>query len=1011
MTRRTWRFRTAGAALALAAFGIVAVAPAGIAAAAVPSSAPASALDPSPTNAATAPDGAAPSGGDAGSSEGADGSGTAPADDGAGTSTSTDTPTDPTPTPSAPAPAPDPTATPSTPTSSAPPAAAARVAGETTAAAAPVPLPLSTWAATTSPADGQVLLQGDPAAIDYAVDIAWKPSAEQASAIRGYRIELFSGRTVTNSNTLIARGEVDASTGTATSLSAPAAPATTAPDAALTPDGALHYRVEAVGFTTTTVTARITALDGAQTLSSPLVSTPLTLPSASSGTSGTARAGTPTLSAPTADGFTATWTAAATGSGDPAPAGYVLRVLERRHDQLAATANTFIATTLDVGDATTATVTGLHGSSRYLAAAVAYDLVDGAKHFRTASATSTAPAWSSSFAAETLGARPPAIEWSNRPAAPTASSARVVTWQGSAVTDRYTGGSPITAYRVQLYEVGAGLVTSTDVAVDASATDPALTPTVAFRALTPGARYSVRVAAINAAGVGELSDFSPAVTTPHGSEPGSRPPAFTDRAAVAAAIAAGTLAETAPAAGAAVEQGDEVTLDIPWSTTQSGEAWLFGDATFLRSVTTRAGSGTDAAALTVATTGLPLGDHWVLFLTDDELDGATAPADGAAVAVRITVVASTAGIMTLDDAVLRWAINDESNNGAYFGGCNYLSAGRTPDPGGSVIFSRSQYSASSGTVSIEKPDASGRYVPATWETKCLDRTGANLSSGTATPYGGNQFVITGGTGEVDRSTGSARIQWHGDVTVAYYGGMTFWYLSDPVLTITNGAGTLTATLGGFGTDMDNLTKWQPIADRTVTLATFAGAQVGADGFAVTPDYRGVAVDLASGQTPQSRSGADWGSFPQGFIDFQSETGQAAYWYSSGGQADGAKPAQPVIVGYDAATFTAPTAPAPAETDKASVRTPVAKLPPAKLPMVATAAAPALAAEAAAASGAIDQAFASSVTIIEQQASATALSDEELVLLLALVALLGLIVVITGVGGGLVLLGRTAPAAG
>ncbi|GAA2234380.1 fibronectin type III domain-containing protein [Herbiconiux moechotypicola] len=871
--------------------------------------------------------------------------------------------------PSEPVSTPDPTATPAPTATPEPIPSASPAPGENPALPAidPTPLPASTWQATTAPTAGTVLLQSDPAGIDYGVDIAWAPSAEQSSEAVGYRVELFSGRNPDNANTLISRVEVDADT--------------------------LRYRVEGVAFGSATVVARVTVLDGAAAVGDRLVSTPLTLPPSSTGVLSSVGVDAPTLSGPTADGLTVTWNAA-DDSASPAPAGYALRVLERRHDQLATSANSYLVGTYDVGTPVTggdgtlsAELTGLEGSSRYLVAVVPYDVVDGVLRFRGSSATSTPPpSWAADYLAQTLGSRAPLTEFSNRPATPEATSARVVSWSGTATTGRYTGGSPVTGYVVELHAAGTGLVTSQTVTV----TDAAEAPATVFRGLQPGARYSVRVAAVNADGVGELSDFSATVTTPTASDPGSRPPAYADRAAVAAAVGDGSLQE---AASVTVQKGTALAVDVPWTGAQSGEAWWYGDAVFARTVTTPV-SGT--TSVEVDTSALAVGTQWLLLVSDDELDGRAAPTGAPPVVVRVEVTAPANSTLQLENAVLRWGLNDESNNGAYFGGCNFLSAGLTPDPGGSALFAPAQYSAKSGTVSIEKPDASGAYVPASWDTKCLDRTGTPLSSGTSTPYGGNQFVMTGGTGEVDRATGSASIRWDGDVTVVYYGGLTFWYLSDPVLTVENGVGTLTATGSGFGTDMDDQTKWQPIAPRTITLATFSGVQVGADGFTVTPDYRGVAVSLPADATPQSRTGADWGSFPQSFVDFQRATGQAAYWYSSGGQADAAKPATPFVVGYDAATFTAPAAETPAATEQAGARVPSAKLPPARVPVVV---APVTAATALA-SGA---ATAGASVVIVESASASALGETELVLLLALIAALGLIVVVVGAGGGAVVL--------
>lgn len=68
-------------------------------------------------------------------------------------------------------------------------------------------------------------------------------------------------------------------------------------------------------------------------------------------------------------------------------------------------------------------------------------------------------------------------------------------------------------------------------------------------------------------------------------------------------------------------------------------------------------------------------------------------------------------------------------------------------------------------------------------------------------------------------------------------------------------------------------------------------------------------DTGSG-SDQIRSGSSWGSFPQDFVDFQFLTGQASYWYSSGGTRDAAKPTTPLYISYDATNAVAPVPPAP-----------------------------------------------------------------------------------------------------
>jgi hypothetical protein len=74
---------------------------------------------------------------------------------------------------------------------------------------------------------------------------------------------------------------------------------------------------------------------------------------------------------------------------------------------------------------------------------------------------------------------------------------------------------------------------------------------------------------------------------------------------------------------------------------------------------------------------------------------------------------------------------------------------------------------------------------------------------------------------------------------------------------------------------------------------------------LAPDYLGVTVNVGATGTAQATSGANWGSFPQSFVEFQQLTGQSSYWYSSGGARDAAKPAAPLTVSLTTAA-TAPT---------------------------------------------------------------------------------------------------------
>jgi hypothetical protein len=253
---------------------------------------------------------------------------------------------------------------------------------------------------------------------------------------------------------------------------------------------------------------------------------------------------------------------------------------------------------------------------------------------------------------------------------------------------------------------------------------------------------------------------------------------------------------------------------------------------------------------------------------------------------------------TITDAQLRWGVNDESNNRAFAPGTfNFFSAGKIPDPGrGGVIMPQSSWRQRSGDVSIEKY-ANGSWVPATWAGLQTTSAGTTMS-GTNGPFSNHEVVISGGTGTVDPTTRTASIRWTGSFTVVYYSGYSFFYVSDPRLTVVDGVGTVTGTLSGFGSSMEDMTTWRPVPDAPGTvLADLGPVDLTKDlGFTAQPAYTGVAVDVKD-QTPQARTGSTWGSFPQSFIDFQLTSGTGSYWYSSGGSADAHKVAKPVTVSY------------------------------------------------------------------------------------------------------------------
>ncbi|ACQ82117.1 hypothetical protein Bcav_3875 [Beutenbergia cavernae DSM 12333] len=294
---------------------------------------------------------------------------------------------------------------------------------------------------------------------------------------------------------------------------------------------------------------------------------------------------------------------------------------------------------------------------------------------------------------------------------------------------------------------------------------------------------------------------------------------------------------------------------------------------------------------------------------------ATAAGD---VDVDVTIPETVTGPFTVSNAELRWGLNEEAGSGSFFGGCNFLSAGEVGDTGGGRVWTAADgfYASRDGNVTIEKPyrTSSGvtrREMP--FADRCLDADGTAVSSARHTGTG-VQAVIRGGRGEVDPASGDARIEWEGSFTVVFYGGLTYWWVSDPVLEITDGVGTLRGTGGGFGTSMEDMSQWVELDDAEIVLADLSGVNLaGSQGFRGAPAYLGVPVTAPDGAPAQVRQGAAWGSFPPSFVDFQAGTGQAAYWYSSGGIRDAAKPATPVYVSYDADAPVMPDPP-PVPTD-------------------------------------------------------------------------------------------------
>lgn len=274
------------------------------------------------------------------------------------------------------------------------------------------------------------------------------------------------------------------------------------------------------------------------------------------------------------------------------------------------------------------------------------------------------------------------------------------------------------------------------------------------------------------------------------------------------------------------------------------------------------------------------------------------------VEIGVTIPGQDDGPFSVSNAEFRWGLNAETGSGAFFGGCNFLSAGESGDAGGAIVWPDDRFfSTTSGAVTIERPRVTSggatEYRPLSWGDRCKDPQGNTVSTSDFRSTG-VQAVIEKGEGRIDPGAGTAEISWDGAFTVVFYGGMTYWWVSDPVLSVEDGTGTVTATAGGYGASMEDLTKWVPLPEREIVLAELSEVDLSSGvGFSTVPDYLGESVRVPEDSAPQRTDKPEWGSFPQTFIDFQGETGQAGYWYSSGGLRDPAKPTSRLYISYDA----------------------------------------------------------------------------------------------------------------
>ncbi|MDO9456736.1 hypothetical protein [Nocardioides sp.] len=263
------------------------------------------------------------------------------------------------------------------------------------------------------------------------------------------------------------------------------------------------------------------------------------------------------------------------------------------------------------------------------------------------------------------------------------------------------------------------------------------------------------------------------------------------------------------------------------------------------------------------------------------------------------------GPVALDDAVLAWGLNNESNNKAFAPGTyNFLSAGAVPDPGkgGQNIVTpgvwrgttTKAWRARAGEVELQKRRADGTWAGASFAGLSTAADGTPLTSTTG-PFSGHRVVLTGGTGTVDAAAGTATISWTGTFSVVYYSGFTFFTVTNPSLVVADGVGRLSATLAGYAADRDDPDKWSAVPAQRVVVADLPAVDLsGDDGFSAQPAYLGV-----RGGEGQVREGSSWGAFPATFLAYMDRVGSSAFWYSSGGSADSHKVPTPVTITFDA----------------------------------------------------------------------------------------------------------------
>ena len=267
-----------------------------------------------------------------------------------------------------------------------------------------------------------------------------------------------------------------------------------------------------------------------------------------------------------------------------------------------------------------------------------------------------------------------------------------------------------------------------------------------------------------------------------------------------------------------------------------------------------------------------------------------------------TTTTAPGAVRTVSNATFEWTISREADNGSMAPGqVNYWSAGVTDS-------TSATYLPTNGNVTVLKKNAAGTYVPigsetaVNWANRAKDGAGNTVTAGNQY-FLGQKVRFTNGTGTVNTATGASTIQWTGTFSINFYGSYTpFWIVNPKLVVNAAGVGTLTAAVGGIGSDIADPSIRVTLPNRTVTLATINSVYTGgsiATGFTKAPSYLNTsATSTNTAQVPKtSANQAFWGAWPQSFINFADEAGHGPYWFTSGGATDPLKVQEPVVVGY------------------------------------------------------------------------------------------------------------------